>query len=46
MRAGIVFSNVDMLDGILDRMEKELGEAPCSDRNRRSGTLYHPSLQT
>ena len=29
MRAGIVFSNVDMLDGILDRMEKELGEAPA-----------------
>ena len=28
MRAGIVFSNVDMIDGILDRMEKELGEAP------------------
>ena len=27
MRAGIVFSNVDMIDGILDRMEKELGEA-------------------
>ena len=29
MRAGIVFSNVDMIDGILDRMEKELGEAPA-----------------
>ena len=28
MRAGIVFSNVDMIDGILDRMEKELGETP------------------
>ncbi|MGN0373259.1 MAG: type III pantothenate kinase [Enterocloster sp.] len=28
MRAGIIFSNVDMIDGILDRMEKELGEAP------------------
>ena len=28
MRAGIIFSNVDMIDGILDRMEKELGETP------------------
>ena len=28
MRAGIIFSNVDMIDGLLDRMEKELGEAP------------------
>ena len=26
MRAGIIFSNVDMIDGILDRMERELGE--------------------
>ena len=28
MRAGIIFSNVDMIDGILDRMERELGETP------------------
>lgn len=28
MRAGIIFSNVDMIDGILDRMEKELKETP------------------
>lgn len=28
MRAGIIYGNVDMIDGILDRMEKELGEAP------------------
>ena len=28
MRAGIIFGNVDMIDGILDRMEKELGEPP------------------
>lgn len=26
MRAGIIFSNADMIDGILDRMERELGE--------------------
>lgn len=28
MRAGIVFGNADMIDGILDRMEAELGTAP------------------
>ena len=28
MRAGIIYGNVDMIDGILVRMEKELGEAP------------------
>lgn len=28
MRAGIIYGNVDMIDGILDRMEKELGQAP------------------
>lgn len=28
MRAGIIYGNVDMIDGILNRMEKELGEAP------------------
>lgn len=28
MRAGIIFGNADMIDGILDRMEKELGETP------------------
>jgi type III pantothenate kinase len=28
MRAGIIFSNVDMIDGILDRMEREIGEIP------------------
>lgn len=26
MRAGIIFGNVDMIDGIIDRMEKELGQ--------------------
>lgn len=26
MRAGIIYGNVDMIDGILDRMERELGE--------------------
>ena len=28
MRSGIIYGNVDMIDGILDRMEKELGEPP------------------
>ena len=28
MRSGIVYGNVDMIDGILDRMEAELGEEP------------------
>ncbi len=28
MRAGIIYGNVDMIDGILDRMEQELGETP------------------
>lgn len=28
MRAGIVYGNADMIDGILDRMEAELGEMP------------------
>lgn len=28
MRAGIIFGNVDMIDGILDRMTKELGCEP------------------
>ena len=27
MRAGIIFGNVDMIDGIIDRMECELGQA-------------------
>ncbi|MFR2692087.1 MAG: hypothetical protein ACLTBV_14330 [Enterocloster bolteae] len=26
--SGIIYGNVDMIDGILDRMEKELGEPP------------------
>ena len=26
MRAGIIYGNVDMIDGIIDRMEQELGE--------------------
>ena len=26
MRAGIIFGNVDMIDGIIDRMERELGQ--------------------
>ena len=30
MRSGIIYGNVDMIDGILDRMEKELGELPPS----------------
>ena len=46
MRAGIIFSNVDMIDGLLDRMEKELGEAPHRHRYRRSGPFYHASVQT
>ena len=28
MRAGIIFGNVDMIDGIIDRMEQELGQPP------------------
>ena len=28
MRSGIIYGNVDMIDGILDSMEKELGEPP------------------
>ena len=28
MRAGIIFGNVDMIDGILDRMAAELGNVP------------------
>lgn len=28
MRAGIIYGNVDMIDGILDRIEEELGEPP------------------
>ncbi len=28
MRAGIIYGTVDMIDGILDRMEAELGESP------------------
>ncbi len=30
MRAGIIFSNVDMIDGLLDRMEKSLAKLPPS----------------
>ncbi|MDR1766541.1 MAG: type III pantothenate kinase [Lachnospiraceae bacterium] len=26
MRSGVVYGNIDMIDGIIDRMEKELGE--------------------
>ena len=26
MRSGIIYGNVDQIDGIIDRMEKELGE--------------------
>ena len=28
MRSGIIYGNVDMIDGILDRMALELGEVP------------------
>ena len=28
MRAGIIYGTVDMIDGILDRMEAELGDSP------------------
>ena len=45
MRAGIIFGNVDMIDGLLDRMEKELGDSSHCRRHRRPGPFHHAPVQ-
>lgn len=39
MKSGIVYSNAALIDGVILRMEEELGESD-RDRNRRSGKVH------
>ena len=46
MRAGIIFGNVDMIDGIIDRMEQELGQPPtvvATGRDFNTSGLKYPA---
>ena len=45
MKSGIVYSNAALIDGVILRMEEELGEKSTVIANRRSGKEYCSILQ-
>ena len=44
MRAGIIFGNVDMIDGIIDRMERELGQPATVVATGGFSPFHHPHV--